>query len=99
LACWVDNVSNDVTPKVTRAGATSGLIQKETHFAPPKRVSSSNHYQKSMATYGHDDDEAGRNVSVEEVVAETPFQDKHHLQTGEVTSWIDLCAVVGEIAN
>lgn len=32
FACCVDNVSNDVTPNVTRAGAASGLIQNETHF-------------------------------------------------------------------
>lgn len=31
FACCVDNVSNDVTPSVTRAGAASGLIQNETH--------------------------------------------------------------------
>ena len=31
FACWVDNVSKEVTPKVTRAGAASGLIQNETH--------------------------------------------------------------------
>lgn len=31
FACCVDKVSNDVTPNVTRAGAASGLIQKETH--------------------------------------------------------------------
>jgi len=31
LACWVDKVSSDVTPKVTRAGAASGLIQNDTH--------------------------------------------------------------------
>ena len=29
LACWVDNVSKLVTPKVTLAGTASGLIQKE----------------------------------------------------------------------
>ena len=32
LACCVDNVSREVTPNVTRAGAASGLIQNETHF-------------------------------------------------------------------
>lgn len=32
FACCVDNVSNDVTPNVTLAGAASGLIQNETHF-------------------------------------------------------------------
>jgi hypothetical protein len=31
LACWVDRVSSDVTPRVTRAGAASGLIQNDTH--------------------------------------------------------------------
>ena len=31
FACWVDKVSNDVTPNVTRAGAASGFIQNETH--------------------------------------------------------------------
>lgn len=31
LACCVDSVSNDVTPRVTLAGAASGLIQKLTH--------------------------------------------------------------------
>lgn len=31
FACWVDRVSRDVTPKVTRAGAASGLIQNDTH--------------------------------------------------------------------
>ena len=29
LACWVDRVSKLVTPKVTRAGTASGLIQKD----------------------------------------------------------------------
>ncbi|CAG0900418.1 unnamed protein product [Darwinula stevensoni] len=32
FACWVDRVRRDVTPKVTRAGAASGFIQKDTHF-------------------------------------------------------------------
>lgn len=32
LACCVDRVSSEVTPKVTLAGAASGLIQNETHF-------------------------------------------------------------------
>lgn len=32
LACCVDNVSSDVTPNVTLAGAASGLIQNETHY-------------------------------------------------------------------
>lgn len=36
LACCVDNVSNDVTPNVTRAGAASGLIQNDTHFERAK---------------------------------------------------------------
>lgn len=31
LACCVDNVSNDVTPSVTLAGAASGFIQNDTH--------------------------------------------------------------------
>lgn len=31
LACCVDNVSKDVTPNVTRAGAASGFIQNDTH--------------------------------------------------------------------
>ena len=31
FACWVESVNKDVTPKVTRAGAASGLIQNETH--------------------------------------------------------------------
>ena len=31
LACCVDSVSSDVTPRVTRAGAASGLIQNDTH--------------------------------------------------------------------
>lgn len=31
FACWVDKVSNDVTPNVTLAGAASGFIQNETH--------------------------------------------------------------------
>lgn len=32
LACWVDSVSNEVTPNVTRAGAASGFIQNDTHW-------------------------------------------------------------------
>lgn len=32
FACCVDSVSNDVTPKVTRAGAASGFIQNDTHW-------------------------------------------------------------------
>lgn len=32
FACWVESVSNEVTPKVTRAGAASGFIQKDTHW-------------------------------------------------------------------
>lgn len=31
LACWVERVSREVTPRVTRAGAASGLIQNDTH--------------------------------------------------------------------
>lgn len=31
LACCVDRVSSDVTPRVTLAGAASGLIQNDTH--------------------------------------------------------------------
>ena len=31
FACWVDNVSRDVTPNVTLAGTASGLIQKLIH--------------------------------------------------------------------
>lgn len=31
LACCVERVSNEVTPKVTRAGAASGFIQNDTH--------------------------------------------------------------------
>lgn len=31
LACCVDNVSRDVTPRVTLAGAASGFIQNDTH--------------------------------------------------------------------
>lgn len=31
FACCVERVSRDVTPKVTRAGAASGLIQNDTH--------------------------------------------------------------------
>jgi hypothetical protein len=29
LACWVERVSREVTPRVTLAGTASGLIQKE----------------------------------------------------------------------
>lgn len=32
LACCVDRVSREVTPKVTLAGAASGLIQNDTHW-------------------------------------------------------------------
>ena len=52
-----------------------------------------------MATYGHDDNQASRNVRVKEVVAQTAFQDEHHFQTGEITGGVNLCAVVGEIAD
>lgn len=31
LACCVDRVSNEVTPRVTLAGAASGFIQNDTH--------------------------------------------------------------------
>ena len=31
LACCVESVSNEVTPKVTRAGAASGFIQNDIH--------------------------------------------------------------------
>lgn len=31
LACCVERVSNEVTPRVTRAGAASGFIQNDTH--------------------------------------------------------------------
>ena len=31
FACCVDRVSSEVTPRVTRAGAASGLIQNDTH--------------------------------------------------------------------
>lgn len=31
FACCVESVRMDVTPSVTRAGAASGLIQKDTH--------------------------------------------------------------------
>lgn len=33
FACCVERVSNEVTPNVTLAGAASGFIQKETHYA------------------------------------------------------------------
>ena len=36
---------------------------------------------------------------MKEVVAQTAFQDEHHFQTGEITGGVDLCAVVGEIAD
>lgn len=32
LACWVDRVNNEVTPKVTLAGAASGCIQNDIHY-------------------------------------------------------------------
>lgn len=38
FACCVDNVSNEVTPRVTLAGAASGLIQNETHFTVEKKT-------------------------------------------------------------
>lgn len=38
LACWVDKVRSEVTPRVTRAGAASGLIQKETHCKKRKNL-------------------------------------------------------------
>lgn len=37
LACCVDKVSNEVTPRVTLAGAASGWIQNETHFRGKKQ--------------------------------------------------------------
>lgn len=36
-------------------------------------------------TYRHNDNEASRYVSVEEVIPETPFQFEDHFQTSEVT--------------
>ena len=33
---------------------------------------------------GHDDDQTGGDVGVEQVVAQPPLEHKHHLQTGEV---------------
>ena len=33
---------------------------------------------------GHDDDEAGGDVGVEEVVAEATLEHEHHLQAGEL---------------
>lgn len=32
FACCVERVKREVTPRVTRAGAASGLIQNETHW-------------------------------------------------------------------
>lgn len=32
LACCVDRVSSEVTPRVTLAGAASGFIQNDTHY-------------------------------------------------------------------
>ena len=34
---------------------------------------------------GHDDDQTGRDVSVEQVVAQPPLEHEHNLQTREVT--------------
>ena len=34
---------------------------------------------------GHDDYQAGGDVGVEQVVAQTPLEHEHHLQTREVT--------------
>lgn len=36
FACCVERVSKEVTPSVTLAGAASGFIQKETHYAKYK---------------------------------------------------------------
>jgi hypothetical protein len=40
--------------------------------------------RRVCGTYRHDDDEARRNISVEQVVSKSPFQHKYYLQACEI---------------
>lgn len=72
LACCVESVNSEVTPRVTRAGATSGLIQKETHW---KKNHSELQFKWScfilMGAYRHDDDQASWDISMKQIIAQT----------------------------
>lgn len=89
----MDRVSNEVTPRVTLAGAASGFIQNDTHcvqlsariVGTGKRVTASDHCANFASTHRHDDDQARWDVGVEQVITETSLQHEYNLEAGEVT--------------
>lgn len=101
LACCVERVSNEVTPRVTLAGAASGFIQNDTHCDRRERstdgiIVAVNTRQQygiiakdnrviALITHRHNNDQARRDVSVEQVIAEASLQYEYDFEAGEVT--------------
>lgn len=50
-------------------------------------------------THGHDDDQAGGDVGVKQVVSQSSLQDEDHLQASKVPRRIDLSAIGGFVAD
>lgn len=87
-----------MTPRVTRAGAASGLIQNETHWRDELQLATEL-FAENRVTHRHNDNETRGNVRVEQVVTESAFEDENNLQTSEVPRRVNLRAIGRLVAD